>query len=117
MVFVMIPFLQGNLVGRFNVLKYLPQSFRNLIVNSFASLLDHKHKMVVQRENGMIVRFQFYQYNPRLMFITDCILPLLFCFLNISIELFDFWIQIIPPIYRFTAVCRNVKSVPANSLY
>ena len=83
MVFVMIPFLQGNLVGRFNVLKYLPQSFRNLIVNYFTSLLDHKHKMVVQRENGMIVRFQFYQYNPRLMFITDCILPLLFCFLNI----------------------------------
>ena len=40
-----------------------------------------------------------------------------FCFLNISIELFNFWIQIIPPIYRFTAVCRNVKSAPANSLY
>ena len=40
-----------------------------------------------------------------------------FCFLNISIELFDFWIQIIPPLYRFTAVCRNVKSVPANNLY
>ena len=48
MVFIVIPFLKSNIVVWSNILKYLFRPAGNTIIKNLSTILDHKHKMIVQ---------------------------------------------------------------------
>lgn len=48
MVFIVIPFLKSNIVVWSNILKYLFRPAGNTIIKNLSTILNHKHKMIVQ---------------------------------------------------------------------